>query len=334
MRTPLERIRLGAFLLAMVLVGSVIGYHFLDPDTHWLDDLYMVVITVSSVGFTERPDTTWQFQLFTIGVIVFGMSAAVYTIGGFLQLITVGEIDRVLGVRKMAQGIQRLDQHVIICGFGRMGRRLASELGRERRSFVVVENRPEAAEDASRDGHLVQLGDAREEDVLRAAGVERCRVLVTALPVDADNVFITLTGRNLNPGAMIIARGEHPSTTQKLRQAGANRVVMPTAIGAQRMATMITRPSTGEFLELVADDRVMDVELDELTVTAGSPLLERSVDEIVADWPHTMLIVAVKMAGGKMVFRPEPDYRLAAGDTVILMGQSEDVARFVAAGGQ
>ncbi len=160
------------------------------------------------------------------------------------------------------------------------------------------------------------------------AGVQRAKSLVSALPHDADNVFITLTARNLNPKLQIIARAEQLTTNKKLLQAGANRVVMPASIGAQRMAAMITRPSTVEFLELVADRNVLDVELDEFEIPANSPLIGKKLGDTGLRPKYSLLMVAVKRRVGVLVFNPEPDYIFQPEDVAIIMGRTEDIQRF------
>ncbi len=230
MNVALRRIRWGAILLAVILAASVCGYRLLGRS--WLDALYMVVITVATVGFGEHTDLPPAEQVLTIAVILFGISAWVYTVGGFLQWMTEGELEKALGARRMTSEIHHLQQHVIVCGFGRMGQMLAHDLRCAKQRFVIIENDPQRVILAESLEYLVYSGDATEEDVLTAVGIERAKTLVVALPNDAASVFITLTVRNLNRDLQIIARGEQPSTQKKLVQAGADRVVLPATIGA------------------------------------------------------------------------------------------------------
>jgi len=329
MNAPLRRIRAGAIALAVIVLVAIVGYRLLDRhgDRTLLDDLYLVVITISTVGYGEKSTLDPARQIWTMVVILFGLTASGYTIGGLLQLMTAGEIQRALGVRRMIREIGKLEGHVIICGYGRVGRILSEQLMRQRQTAVVIElNGPKALE-AEAAGLQTITGDALEELSLKQAGIDRARVLVTALPGDADNVFLTLTARNLNPKLMIIARGENPSTQKKLHQAGADRTVMTAAIGARWIATMITRPSAVEFLELISDKQQLDAELDEIVIEAGHKLAGRRIGDVVADWPHTLLIVAVKAAGGKMTFRPDASYELKVADTVILLGETDAIRR-------
>jgi len=326
MSTPLQRVRRGAIVLAVVFAAAVIAYRIAGRG--WLDAIYMVVITVSTVGYGEASVLRPGEQLLTIGVIVFGISAVVFTLGGFIQMTMEGEIGRVLSVGRTTRAIDRLNAHVILCGYGRIGQILAQELKAKGKSFVVLDNDPEAIADAQNQGHLVLLGDATEEEVLVAAGVERAECLVTALPNDAANVFITLTSRNLNRQLQIIARGEYQTTEKKLLQAGANRVVLPAAIGALRMAAIITRPSTIELMELVAGQSVLDVEVNEVTISSGSMLVGKTIVEAEARRRHGLLVVAVKQAIGNMIFNPGAEVIFQPGDIVIVMGRLEDIDRF------
>ena len=326
MKTPLQRIRTGAVVLGVVVVAAVIGYRIAGRG--WLDAIYMVVITISTVGFGEVSNLSRGQQLLTSVVIVIGISAAVVSLGGFIQMVMEGEIERTLNVGRTTRAIQQLEGHVVLCGFGRIGRILAAELKNRREPFVIVDKNPEAVAEAQSLKYLVLLGDAAEEEVLISAGVERARTIVTALPSDAANVFITLTSRNLNRDLQIISRGELPTTEKKLLQAGANRVVLPAAIGAHRIASIITRPSTLELLELVSGQSTLDVEVDEIGVADSSPLVGKTTVDAETRSRHGLLIVAVKQQGGSMIFNPGTEVEFKAGDKLIVMGRSEDIDRF------
>lgn len=326
MKAPVRRILIGAIVLVVVVVSAVIGYRLAGRS--WLDAVYMVVITVSSVGFGEASTLSPAEQWLTMGVILFGITAAFTSLGGFVQMMMEGEIERAMNLGRTTRAIERLEDHVVLCGYGRIGRILAKELHRKDQPFVVVDNNPDAIADAQSQGFLVRMGDANEEEVLISAGIERAKSLVTALPSDAANVFITLTSRNLNQGLQILARGEYQSTEKKLLQAGANRVVLPAAIGALRMAAIITRPSTVELMELVAGQSVLDVEVDEVLLGPNCNLIGKSLVEAETRKQHGLLIVAIKPKSGKIMFNPGSEIILQAGDTVIVMGRLEDIDRF------
>lgn len=324
--SPLQRIRTGAVVLATVVCVSTIGFHLSGYD--WVDSIWMTAITISTVGYGESSDSLPSFQLFTVLVIVFGMSAAVYTFGGFFQMVLEGELEQALGHRRMTRGIEQLHGHVIICGFGRIGSVLARDLARLRKPFVVVDNDLDRFNDAHDLDYLCLSGDATEDAVLVAAGIERASTLVSALPSDAENVFITLTARTLNPSVQIIARAEHSTTDVKLRQAGADKIVMPAIIGAHRMERMITRPSTAHLMELVSESSFLDLELDEFTLGQDDKLIGLTVGATEAHRRHRLLVAAVKREDGNMVFNPDAEHVYRAGDTVIVLGHAEDIQRF------
>jgi voltage-gated potassium channel len=326
MSVSLRRVRMGAVVLAGVFVASVIGYRLAGRD--WLDAVYMVVITIATVGYGEGSALSPGEQVLTMAVIVLGISAAVFTLGGFIQMTMEGELERALRLGRTSRAIDKLSSHVILCGFGRMGQILAKELNAKKQDFLVIDGSSAMIAEAQNHGYLVLLGDATDEATLIAAGVERAKTLVTALPNDAANVFITLTARDLNRSLLIVARGEQQSTEKKLLQAGADRVVLPAAIGALRMAAMVTRPSTIELMELVSGQSTLDVEVDEILIAEGSTLIGKSLGDSRLHRPGGLLLVAVKQAAGGMLFNPASELVFSAGDTLVVLGKVEDIDRF------
>ena len=328
---PFRRIVAGLGLFVAVCLAGVVGY--LHAGWDYVDAMYMVIITVFGVGFGEvRPVTTPELRLFTMGLIVGGYGAAIYAVGGFVQMITEGEINRALGARRMTREIRHLGNHTILCGFGRMGRILAQELARARREFIVIDRDHEKIREATEHGYLVLAGDASDEETLIAAGVERCDTVATVLPNDAANVFITLTVRQLAPGAEIIARAEDPRTEKKLLHGGATKVVLPTAIGAQRVADLITRSGTEGFLahagrqgQLRDDLEQIGLKLEDLRIPSGSPLIGRHVGDIEVRGNRGFLIVAVRHADGSIVVNPSETVPLAEHDVVVVLGHTQDL---------
>lgn len=325
-RPALKRMRWGALAFGVVTVSAVVGYRLFGRD--WIDSWYMFVITVGTIGFGEHSELSNAEKLFTIGVIIFGISAVSYFLGGFFQMMVEGEINKAFKESRISRGIERTSNHVIVCGFGRMGKILVHDLHEADQPLVLVDNDPQAVIEAQAAGHFVLAGDATEEETLLEAGIQRAKCLVTTLPNDAANVFISLTSRNLHGSLQIIARGEQQSSQKKLLQAGANRVVLPAAIGAKRIAAMITHPSTVEFMELVAGRSMLDVEITELTVPETSGIVGKTVVEIEARRKHRLLVVAIKHTAGQMVFNPDNDEKFFAGDALIVMGRIPDIERF------
>ncbi len=327
MRSPLQRIRLGACVLTLVFALAVAGYRVIG-DYDWVEAVWMVVITISTVGYGEHSGFTPALQIFTIFVILFGMTAAMYTFGGLFQMMLEGELERVIGRRRMTRELEHLNNHVIICGFGRMGRNLIGDLRKHSRQLVTIDNDPLVAEDANAEAVLCVQGDATQESLLELVNIQQASALVTTLPSDADNVFITLTARNLNPSLQIIARAEQISTEKKLKQAGANKIVMPTIVGARQMVRMITRPSTADLMELVSESNVADLELDEMVISQQSRLVGVTVRETEAHRRHKLLLVAIKRTNGDLIFSPDADEKFQAHDVIMLMGHSEGIEKF------
>ena len=327
MRSPVERLRLGGIVLAVIVVVAILGYRFLGG-YEWAEAVWMVAVTITSVGYGERSTQPWYMQLFTVAVVLLGISAAGYTFGGFLQLLLAGELEDVMGHRLMKQQIDRLSGHTIICGFGRIGRTLADDMTRHQQKFVIIEQNEENLAAARDAGYLCLHGDATEDEMLLAAGCHRAKALITGLPNDAANVFITLTARNLNRDLLIVARAGHGSSERKLRQAGADKVVLPSSIGAQLMSRMIMRPTTADLMELVAEQGNLNVQLDEMRVGEVCQLLGKSIRDTNAHSQFRLLVLAIKQSSGKMIFNPEADYKLERDDIIILMGKKSDIERF------
>ncbi|MEZ6134922.1 MAG: potassium channel family protein [Pirellulaceae bacterium] len=243
--SPIRKILQGMGVCFVTCLLAVVSYH--AAGWNWIDSVYMVIITLFGVGYGEvHPITDSVLKLQTMGLIIVGGLSGLFSIGGFIQLVTEGEIRRTLGAHKMSRGLKKMKNHTIICGYGRIGRTLAAELTQHRRPFVIIDTSKSRLSEAEAMGYMVVEGDASQDAVLHEAGITQAKSLATVLPNDAINVFITLTARDLNSSLEIIARAECPSTEHKLRRSGANHVVMPAAIGAVRMAQIIADHPTAK----------------------------------------------------------------------------------------
>ena len=334
MKKSFRNIILGAIAFATTILVAITGY--VVAGWNLLDAIYMTTITVFGVGFGEvRPITSPALRVFTIMVIVAGYTSVVYIVGGFVQMVTEGEINKALSARRIEREIESLQQHIIICGYGRIGQILARRLDRVQQPFVVVDNSSDRIAMAESKGYLTKLGSASDETILQAVGIDRAKALATVLPDDATNVFITLTAREMNANLIILARGEYPSTEKKLKLAGADRVIMPASIGAERMAQMITHPAAMDFLnqddgrhtlnELLAQ---IDVYMDELTISSDSLFAGKTVSDMEVRGKGGFLVVALRKPDGTTIVHPQHEMLLAAGDTVILMGHRGDIPQF------
>jgi voltage-gated potassium channel len=327
MRSPFERVRSGAILLGVAVLLGTVGYRLLG-EYSWLEALWMVVITVTTVGFGESSQSTPAIQALTILLIMTGMTAAVYTSTAFFQLVLEGELERSLGFRRMTRQIEKLKGHTIICGLGKSGRSLARDLMRRGREVVVVENDDDRLQEAGELDCMIVDGDATQEATLLRAGVERAKSLVISLPSDADNVFITLTARELNPHVMIVARASQDHTAKKLRHAGAHKVVMPAAVSAQLMSRMVLDPSAADWLELIAESSYKELDIEELVVDEFPGLVDRTVQSTEAQRTYRILFVAIRDAEGNIVANPTADYVFQKDDVAVLMGNPANIDTF------
>jgi voltage-gated potassium channel len=326
-RSSVRRILLGFSAVFTVIGLGVIGYVTMG----WtpFDALFMVVITISGVGFGEvRPMGSTAERIHTMLIIALGMVAVAYTIAGFVQFLTEGEIRRLLGHQRMRRHIEMLSDHTIVAGFGRVGHLVCEELTAAELSFVAIDRAPERLAEIERLGYLHVVGDATEESVLREAGLERARVLVTAMPSDADTVFITLTARQMAPKVLIVARAEHPSTLKKLRQAGADHVVLPAAIGAHRIVSLLTNPTAVEFAELVTQRSSLAIEMDDVPIRPGSTLDARTLRDADIGRRTGVIVIAVKRVDGRVEFPPTGDEPFAPGDSIVVLGRRSNLDQF------
>jgi voltage-gated potassium channel len=334
--SAVRRIIGGLIVTIGIVMAAVAGYML--NGWSWNDALYMVVITIFGVGYGEtRPVDTLVERWLTIGLILCGYLAIIYTVGGFAQLLIDGELRRLLGLRRMQRDIEQLRNHVVICGFGRMGTKLAEELATRGRALIVVDENAQCVETARAYGCLAIQGNATEETTLRAAGVERASILTTVLSDDVANLFITITARDLNPDLQILARAEQTSTIKKLRQVGATHVILPAIIGADRLANMILRPSAESLLRraelpsgMNEDLSSLGLRLDELEIQQGSSLIGDTVSTLLARSRNTFLIVALREASGNVILNPRPHQPLALGDCVVVLGHIDDISELCA----
>jgi len=331
--SPLRLLAGTLAFVGAVFVLSTIGY--LVAGWSIGDATYMVTLTIFSVGYGEvRPIDTTYLHALTMATMITGCTGMIVLTGALVQVFTLFQLRRMLGMDKMQTQIDRLDNHVIICGFGRIGVMLARELHAAGTGFVVLERDPAKIAEAQALGFLSLAGDATEESALRAVGIERARTLATVLPNDAANVFITLSARNLAPGLEIIARGEAPTTESKLYHAGADKVVLPTHIGAERIAEMILYPSTAGMVEQSEQMRDMKrglheygLEMEVVTAVERGTLTGATVGEAERRGMGAYFIVQIDRAvGGQTILHPGEDIRIQAEDRLVLVVRGSRVS--------
>ncbi len=330
MHTSLGRFFRALAFFGVVLVAGTAGYMMFGWSL--LDSFFMMVITIFSVGYGEvRELDSTALKVYTIFVIFAGTGSALYIFGAAVQMITKGELRRALGERRMSQGIDHIKNHAIVCGFGRIGRIISQQLHESHFPFVVLDSDPLRINSAQEMGYLALQGNALEEQDLRRAHVERASVLATVLPGDADNVFITLSARNLNAQVNIIARGEMPNTERKLRQAGARHVIMPADIGGRRIAELILHPGNAPEerlgrVETFRDDlHEMGLQLRVIVVREDDPFRGTPVQDIVVSGRDPFILIGVRNVEGKTICGPHSAHPLEEGDQVVAIGPQGDV---------
>lgn len=334
MQKPFQRVAIGSLFFVITMVIAVIGYITFGWTV--LESFYMVVITIFGVGYGEvRPLESTPEKLFTIFVILAGTSAAIYGVGGFVQMVTEGEINRAFDAERQRKNISNLENHVILCGFGYVGQMLAQKLVEAEQSFVVIGVDPEQMAIADQRGYLTKEGDPADERILHEMGIKKAKALATVMNNDATNVFITLTARELNTELMILARGEVPSTEKKLRLAGADHVILPATVSGARMANLITSPPATDFFNQSSGQEQLNdllqqihVQMIELAIAAQSSLVGKTVRELEIRGKGAFIVVALRRFKGEFISHPSPTLMLNSGDVLMVMGHEEDIPKF------
>ncbi len=317
-----RRITVSVLLLVAVLVTGTVGYSVIEGWTYF-ESLYMTVITMTTIGYEEVHTLSKQGRLFTLFLIFFGVGVAAYTINYGIRFIIEGEIREALGRRKMEKRLMRMKNHYIVCGFGRMGRIICRELKSYAIPIVVVEAEPVEETALDRMPIIVQ-GDATRDDVLKEAGIERAKGLISVLSTDANNLYVVLSARGLNPSLHIVARAGEEGSERKLVRAGADRVVSPYYIGGLRIAHSILKPSVVDFIEFATRSGNIELRMEEIPVHEGSRFNGLTIDKTGIGRDLGIIIVAIKRAED-MRFNPPHGTVIRSGDTLIALGEAEKI---------
>lgn len=320
------RLALSFALLALVLAFGTLGYVHSEGMTVF-EAFYMSIITVSTVGFSEIKPLSQTGRLITVMIIVTGVSLLTYTLGQVVNIFIEGELQRIFGRRKLEKKIKSLKNHFIICGYGRIGTIISMELHAEHIPFIVIEKGAEKIEKLEKNNFLYLPMDATTEDALLKAGIMAARGIVTAVSSDADNVFITLTAKGLRPDLFVLSRASEEQNLEKIMRAGATRVVCPYQIGGRRMAQVLKRPTVIDFIDSATVDDGLDLRLEEAVVGPGSTLADKSLIDGRIRKDFGVIIVAIKKPSNEMIFNPQPEEKLQSGDTVVIIGKTQDLGR-------
>jgi voltage-gated potassium channel len=308
-------------VLMTVIAGGTLGYVFIEGWHPW-DAFYMTVTTVATVGFREVHPLSTAGQAFTLLLIFLGVGAALYAFTVLATVVVEGGWPRYVEQWRYVRMINKLSDHYVICGYGRIGSIVAAEFARQKTAFVVVERDAARVAEAKEHGHLAIAGDGSREDTLKLAGIDRARGLVAAVGTDAENVYAVLSARVLKSDLFIIARAEGEESISKLRKAGADRVISPYRIGAVQIAQTALRPAVVDFVEIATSSDNLELSIEEIRIEKSSSMAGQSLAEAVKRDKMNVVVVGIQHAQGHMEFNPTSDTVLRAGDHLIALGSS------------
>ncbi|MCL2341309.1 MAG: potassium channel protein [Proteobacteria bacterium] len=315
----------GILAVVAVFVAGTAAYVFIEG---WglFDSMYMMIITLATVGYGEVHPLDRAGEVVTILVILFGVGTFFYLTGAIVQLVMEGRLQNLFGRRWMQRTIDKMRGQVIVCGFGRIGAVVARELLAEGCDVVVVERSPQLIEELKMEDIPHVAGDATKDETLEAAGLRHAKSLVSTLSDDAANVYVTLTARQLNPDIYIVTRSDAPEHSQRLTRAGANQVLFPHRYGGMRMAQSVLRPTVLGFMDLAMRGDIEDLQVEELTISSQSPAVGKDLVESQLRQRFNVIVIGIKQADGNLLFNPQPQALLEAGDTLILVGGRQNLA--------
>ena len=311
-------------LLCFTLVVGTIGFVLVEHYS-WFDAFYMTLTTITTVGYQELRPLSHAGRVFNSFLILFGVSAMFLSVGAMTQTIIELELEDPYNTRRKLAMIHHLHDHFIVCGFGRVGRNASHEFKRANASFVVVDRNEQRIAKASEAGMLTVLADATQDNSLREAGIASARGLIAALPSDAENLFIILSAKALNPHLTVVTRVAEEEAGEKLRRAGADTVLTPYAMAGRQLADVLLRPGVVEFLDFARNSVGPNITTEQLQI-AGNPALRRTVGELTRSQPSALIVIAVRRQSGETLFNPAPETQLSAGDFVVVMGERQRIA--------
>ncbi len=324
-----QTLKLGIGLLVSIIVIGVLGYHYIEG-LDFIDSAYMTVITVSTVGFKEvgSPLTT-EGKIFTMALIISSLGTLAYVGSNMARFIFDGELTNYIKTYRVDKKIAKLNDHVIIVGYGRNGEQAAMELKENGVEFVILDKRENVISRIRENEELLYIkGDATHEETLEQAKIYNARALIATTPNDADNVFVVLTARSMNPGLTVISRASELESQMKLKRAGATNVIMPERIGGQRMAKLVHQPDVVEFIEYILLQKSQDVSLEEVSC---KKLAQRFIGKSIADLRVREVsganIIGIKISGARYVFNPDPQMILSRNDQLFVLGNPKQIKK-------
>lgn len=325
--------RLSVVLLIAVFVTGTAGYVVIEG---WsvFDALYMTVITMTTVGYMEIHPLSRAGRIFNIGVVIFGVATVLYTFTFFMARLVEGDLQERWARRRRKRMLDDLQQHFIVCGFGRMGHIIAHEFARQSVPFVIIERDPERMREAIDAGYLAVEADASSELVLKRVGIDRARGFIAAVSTDAENVYAVLTARLLRPDLFIVGRAETDDAKTKLVRAGADRVLSPYQIGGHQLAQTALRPAVVDFVRLATGSDNLELNMEQVKIGDGAELAGRTIVQANLRQRFGVIVVGIQRADGRMDFNPEPDSVMQPGDFLVVLGRAANLRGLEAVAGE
>ncbi|HHV76694.1 MAG TPA: potassium channel protein [Syntrophothermus lipocalidus] len=310
--------------LIIVIVVGVLGLMYFE---NWplLTAVWATIVSLSTTGYGDIVPVTIGVRIFMMILIVAGVGVVAYSLGAIVSITIESQINRMMGRNTMEKTIRALNNHIIICGAGRVGMSVLEIIRGENIPYVLLEQNPETVARLQVEGIVAMAGDASDDEVLLRAGIQRARGIITALSQDPYNVFVTLSARALNPGLHIVARAERQETVDKLKRAGADRVITPAQLAGQRMATAMLKPASVQLVDTLFATHNIEVQIEEINVAPGSPLVNTSIRNINRDDSNVIIVAVIR--GDNIIVSPRANTKIEAGDILIAMGSREDLSK-------
>jgi voltage-gated potassium channel len=324
--------RLALAMLVLVTVAGTFGYIVIEGWGLW-DAFYMTIITITTVGYREIHPMSRAGEAFTSALLVIGVATAFYTFTTLMARVVEGDLHGHWLLRRRARMLEQLEQHFIICGFGRIGRITAGEFARQRVPFVIVERNPDRVHEALELGYLAVAADAASEHVLNRVRISDARGFIAAMGTDAENVYAVLTARLMRPNLFIIGRAETEDAHSKLRRAGADRVISPYQIGGLQLAQTALRPAVVDFVQIATSSDNLELNMEQVCIGEGAELSGRSLSDAALRQRFRVVVVGIQHADGKMEFNPAPESNMRPGDQLVVLGRPEDLRELAVAAG-
>ncbi len=320
--SPKRKLQIALSAIAALIAFGTIGFKLI-LHLPWFDCFYFTLITLTTIGYGEPEGMKEPARYFTAFLIVMGVGTIAYALSSAAQAVVEFELLTTFGKRRMYKDINKLTGHYIVCGAGRVGAGVIRDIARSGQEFVIIEGDETIADRLLTQGHLVLMGDATSEEVLKAAGIQRARGIVCAVSSDPDNLYITLTARDLNKELRIVARANEEAAVERLLRAGADKVVSPAITGSTRMSQMLLRPAVADFIELATMTERLELEIEQVEIDPGSPFIGSALKETGIRSEHGVIVIAIRRAGGEMIFNPSADAVIELGDALVTIGSHD-----------